>query len=134
MLREYEFTVISKADLPENEKKDLWSKYEGMLIKDGGEVLLKDDWGVRKLAFPIKKEFRGHYLHFDFVGKPQNLSEVERLMRIDDRVLRYLSVNIGENIDIPTRRADIAKERAKASAQSIDDIPPITDDELDSDH
>lgn len=118
MLREYEFTYISRADLSETDKNQLMEKYENLLIKDGGEVLKKDDWGVRKLAFPMKKQFRGHYHHYDYIGKSENLAEVERLMRIDDNVLRFMSVKLGEKVDPVARKAELAKKSKAKTEQA----------------
>ncbi len=109
MQREYEFTVIASGNLQDADKNKLFEKYEGIFLADGGEVLKRDDWGNRRLAYPIKEQFRGHYVNYDFVGKPEHLAEAERLMRIDENILRYMSVRIGENVDVNERRAEIAK-------------------------
>lgn|GEM_PF-298340 len=117
MLSEYEMTVIAKGDLPESDLNNLFAKYEKYMTADGGQILRKDIWGNRKLQFGIKKQYRGHYVNYDFVGASANLTEMERLMRIDDNVLRYLSIAIGKNVDIDTRRAELAKEAAAALAR-----------------
>lgn len=113
MLREYEFTVIARTDIPEADRAKLFEKYEQMLTADGGEFILRNEWGSRKLTFPINEQFRGHYINYDFVGKPEHLSEVERLMRIDEGILRFMSVRIGENVDVNERRAELAKSEAE---------------------
>ena len=117
MLREYEFTFIANSQLSDEDTKKLLEKYETILATDGGQVIKKDDWGTKKLAFPIKKHFRGRYVHYDLTCKPEHLAEAERLMRIDDNVLRYLSVRIGENVDVDVRKAQIAKLEAEAARQ-----------------
>ena len=116
MLREYEFTLITNTQLSEDDSKKLFDKYESILCADGGQIIKKDDWGARKLAFPMKKHFRGLYTHYDLTTKPEHLAEAERLMRIDDNVLRYLSVRIGEDVDVEQRKAEIAKAEAEAPA------------------
>ncbi len=115
MLREYEFTLITNAQLQEGDQNKLLDKYEKLLTQDGGQVIRKDVWGTKKLAFNIKKHYRGHYVWFDYVGKPENLAEAKRLMRIDDNVLRYMAVRIGENVDVDARKAELAKQEAKAA-------------------
>lgn len=117
MLREYEFTVITNSQLSDEDSKKLIEKYEGILGSDGGQVIKKEDWGTKKLAFPINKNFRGRYFHYDLTAKPENLAETERLMRIDENVLRYLSVRIGEDVDIDVRKAEIAKAEVEAARQ-----------------
>ena len=89
-------------------------KYEAILFKDGGEIIKKDDWGVKRLASPIKKQFRGRYVHYDITCSSKAVKECERLMRIDENVHRCLSIRIGENVDVERRKVDIAKAEAKA--------------------
>lgn len=114
MLREYEMTIITRSDLPESDLNGLLNKYEGYMTADGGEILKKDSWGSRKLTFPIKKHYRGNYYLYDFAGAPGHLAEMERLMRIDDNVLRYLSVLVNKSVDIAERKVEITKEAAAA--------------------
>jgi small subunit ribosomal protein S6 len=61
-----------------------------------------DDWGIRKLAYPIKKSARGRYYYLRFDGGSALIAELERRLRLDDKVLRYQSVNI---TDLPERTA-----------------------------
>lgn len=128
MLREYEFTVIANPQLSEVDSKKLFDHYESVLLADGGEIIKKVAWGVKKLAFPIKGQFRGNYVHYDFVGKKEHLTETERLMRIDENILRYMSVKIGENMDVATRKAEVAKAEAQAAQQVA-----MTEDDDDND-
>jgi small subunit ribosomal protein S6 len=114
VLREYEFTLILKPDLMEDNIKSLQNKYESLFVKDGGQIIKKENWGVRKLAFPVKKAYRGFYAIYDFVGKPEHLAEAERLMRFDESVLRYMSVRLGEDVDVEVRRVEIQKADEKA--------------------
>ena len=123
MLREYELTIIARADLPESESTKLLSKYEKLMTAEGGEILQKSNWGVKKLAFPMKKSFRGSYVNYDFIGSPANLAKMERLMRIDDDLLRYMSVYIGQNVDVSKRKEQLAKiaSAAREAASELHD-------------
>jgi small subunit ribosomal protein S6 len=115
LIREYEFTVISRADLPETETSKLLSKYEGLMTKDGGQILKKDVWGSKKLAYPINKNFKGVYTHYDFFGAPEHVKEIERLMRIDENVLRYMTVKLGDEGSeeaIEKRKVELSKPKA----------------------
>lgn len=116
---EYEFTYITKADIPEAEKAKVISKYETVLTTAGGQILKKDDWGVKRLAYPIKRQYRGHYWHYDFVTKPENITEAERLMRIDENVLRYLSIKVGEEVDIAKRKVELAKKKESSQGEDF---------------
>ena len=117
-MREYDFTIITKGELSDGDSAKVLSGYETLMAKDGGEILKREPWGLKKLAFPIKKSFRGHYTNYDFVGAPENLAEMERLMRIDDNVLRYLLVRTDEEkdgiLDIEARKAELIKQEREA--------------------
>lgn len=117
MLREYEFTFVTKADLPEADKAKVLSGYEEILAANGGEVIRKSDWGTKKLAYPIKKNFRGHYAFYDLTASPESIAECERLLRIDENVLRYLVVKIGEDVNVEERKAELAKLDAQQSEE-----------------
>ena len=117
MLREYEITSIFNAQLTDEEKRKIQEKYEDILLANGGEMVKKSDWGVKKLTFPMKGQYRGHYVHYDLTSNAANLAEAERLMRIDDNVLRYLSIRVGDNINVESRKAELAKAEARAVLQ-----------------
>lgn len=116
MLREYEFTLISKTDISESAQTKVFEGYEEILKRDGGDIIKRDDWGTKKLSYPIRKNFKGHYVHYDCVTNPDNIAECERLLRIDENVLRYLVIKIGENVDVEARKKEIADEQIKREA------------------
>lgn len=117
MRREYEFIIIVSAQLSEEETKSVQDKYESIFLADDGEVVVKNDWGVKKLAYSINKQFRGRYFFYDFLGDPEKLDEAQRLMRIDENILRYLLVRIGDDVNLDDRKAELAKQEAAAAAQ-----------------
>lgn len=112
MLREYEFTMVARADLPEADRSKVFQAYEEILQRKGGELLKKDDWGTKKLAYPIKKQFKGHYVFYDFASLPENIAECERLLRIDENVLRFMVVKTADNVDVEARKVELAKKVA----------------------
>lgn len=117
MLREYDFTIITNGNISEGDNAKVLGGYEGLMTKDGGEILKKDDWGSKKLTYPIKKIFRGFYTNYDFVGTPENVAEMERLMRIDDNVLRHVIVRTDDaegQIDVSARKVELAKQEKEA--------------------
>ncbi len=117
MLREYEFTLVAKADLPDTERAKVIGGYEEILLRSGGEVIKKDDWGIKRLAYPIKKNFRGHYVIYDVASLPENIAECERLLRIDENMLRYMVVKVDDEVDVEKRRAELAKAAASVQRQ-----------------
>lgn len=121
MLREYEFTVVAKADLPEGERAKVFENYENIMKRGGGQLLRRDDWGVKKLSYPIKKNFRGHYVFYDIASTPADIAECERLMRIDDNMLRYMVIKTHDEVDVETRKAELAKNAAMSRSQATNE-------------
>lgn len=118
MLREYEFTIITRNDLSDVDRQAALDKYEQLFKKDGGEFIMREEWGSKKLAYPMKKQYRGYYTHYDFTADPENLKEAERLIRIDENVLRYLLIKTSDKVDVAKRRDELEKRKAKIRAGS----------------
>src|SRR4051812_35418816 len=88
----YETTFITKAELSDEGLKTLQERILGLVSSfGGGEVILNEDGGKRKLAYPIKNEVRGHYTYFVYTGKGDIVHEIERNLRMNEHVLRFLS-------------------------------------------
>lgn len=116
MLREYEFTFITRVEGAEGESQFL-SGYEDILTREGGAVLRKDEWGTKRLAYPIRKNFKGRYVHYKLATLPKNIAESERLLRIDDNVLRHLVVKVNDRVDVEARTAELAKSEQTVQKQ-----------------
>ena len=101
-MRKYETIFILQPELSEDDIKSITSKAQDVISTYNGECFRMDDWGIRKLAYPIKKSARGRYYYLRFDGDSALIAELERRLRLDDKVLRYQSVNI---TDLPERTA-----------------------------
>ena len=101
-MRKYETIFILQPELSEDEIKSVTAKAQDVIASYNGECLRMDDWGIRKLAYPIKKSARGRYYYLRFDGESALIAELERRLRLDEKVLRYQSVNI---TDLPERVA-----------------------------
>jgi small subunit ribosomal protein S6 len=101
-MRKYETIFILHPELSEDDIKSVTTKAQDVISSYKGECFRMDDWGIRKLAYPIKKSARGRYYYLRFDGGSALIAELERRLRLDDKVLRYQSVNI---TDLPERTA-----------------------------
>jgi len=101
-MRKYETIFILQPELSEDDIKSVTAKAQDVISTYKGECFRMDDWGIRKLAYPIKKSARGRYYYLRFDGNSALISELERRLRLDDKVLRYQSINI---TDLPERVA-----------------------------
>ncbi|OUV62697.1 MAG: 30S ribosomal protein S6 [Cellvibrionales bacterium TMED122] len=88
----YENTIIAKQDLAEKEINSLKSKYNDLIQNSSGKVLKIEEWGLLNLASKIKKYKKGFYIHYKFEGSSKTLDEIEKKIRIDSSIIRYLTV------------------------------------------
>jgi small subunit ribosomal protein S6 len=108
----YETTVITRGELMEDSLKNLQERLAAAVKNFGGEVVLTEDWGSRKLAYTIQKETRGRYTYLVYTGKGEVVAEIERNLRINEHVLRFLSVNLDKEFDAP----EFVKRRGELQA------------------
>ncbi len=90
----YETTYILRSELGDDGVKNLQDRLNAAIAEFGGELVLSEDWGRKKLAYPIQKEARGHYIYWVYTGKQDVVHEIERNLRLNEHVLRYLTVNL----------------------------------------
>ncbi len=113
-MREYELVYIVQPDATPEKEKDLQSRVGELVSQSGGITLLWDDWGKRKLAYEIKKFQKGHYMLVNFLGDGTSIPELERTLRLDAEVLRFLTVKVAVDVqDVPQRIAEAKKEEAE---------------------
>ena len=90
----YEHTFIAKQDLRENQTQQLIDKYTGIIKKSSGKVLKMEEWGLRNLSRNIKNNKKGFYFHIKFEGDGKVIEELEKLLNIDQTVIRFLTVRV----------------------------------------
>lgn len=113
-MRRYEQVCILRPSLSEEEITRIIDNTTQLIEEDEGSVIFLNKWGMRKLAYPIKKEVQGYYILCDFAAIPSVVAEIERKFRIDDAVLKYLTVKISDAIS--AEEIEIARSEAEASA------------------
>ena len=92
----YEHTIIARQDASPSEIKQLTEKYTKIVEKHDGEIVKTENWGLLNLAYLIKKNKKGSYIHFKIKGKGQMVKELEKNESIDKKLLRYLTVKVKE--------------------------------------
>ena len=93
-MNSYEHTIIARQDLQENQTKKIIEKYENLISKFSGKVVKTEEWGLRNLAYEIKKSKRGYYIHIKFDGDGTTVQELENAEKIDDMLIRFLTVKV----------------------------------------
>ena len=97
-MRRYEQIYILHPSLNEDEINTVIDNTNQIITEESGAIISTVKWGMKKLAYPIKKELQGYYVFCDFATTPAAVAEVERKFRIDDSVLKYLSVKLSDSI------------------------------------
>ena len=93
----YESAIILTPVLSEAQMQEAVKSYRQLIAEHGGTLVNETNWGLTKLAYPIKKKSTGFYHFFEFQGKPEFISQLETLYRRDERILRYLNTKLDKH-------------------------------------
>ena len=97
-MKRYETLFIVQSELPSEDITAIIDRYSKIITDMKGTVLKVERWGKRKLAYLIRKQARGFYILIDFAGRREIVAEVERILKFDDKVLKYMSVKLADSI------------------------------------
>jgi small subunit ribosomal protein S6 len=115
LMRRYETIVIIDPDLSAEQRTPVLERVKDVIEQQDGYLALTDDWGARKLAYEIKKKEGGYYVRFDFCATGAVVDEMERFFRIDDRVLKYMTVLLDNTADIEKIKEEVALAQSKVA-------------------
>ena len=90
----YESVIIGRQDLTPGQFETLLEKFIAVIQSFKGEIKKRENWGIRNLAYKINKNRKGHYMLLNIDGPPEAIQEYERLMRLDEDVIRFLTIKI----------------------------------------
>ena len=107
MTNQYEAVFIMTPVLSEDQMKETAQKFEKIILDNGGEIVHQENWGMRKLDYPIKKKSSGFYHLFEFKSEPSFVKEFEIQLKRDERIMRYLTVSLDKDaIEYNKRRRE----------------------------
>jgi small subunit ribosomal protein S6 len=116
-VREYETTLIVQPEISDEGIEALRDRLDGVLEKGGAIRLLYDDLGKRRMAYEIQNFQKGRYVMLQFLDEGGIISDLERALRLEDSVIRFMSVQVSDFVeDVPARQA-IAVEQERMRAQ-----------------
>lgn len=122
MTRTYESIFIVRPDLTGDAYTAVIDKFKGVLTDQGASIIKVDEWGVRKLAYTVKKQNRGSYVLVIFEADPKIIIEYERRLRLDESIIKFINIHLEKGFVMPA----VAVEAVAASAVEA----PTEDDEL----
>ena len=93
-MNQYETVFILTPVLSDEQMKEAVEKFKGVLTKAGAEIISEENWGLKKLAYPIDKKTTGFYVLIEFNAAPETIKTLEIAYRRDEKVLRFLTVKM----------------------------------------
>ncbi|MGE4587639.1 MAG: 30S ribosomal protein S6 [Mangrovibacterium sp.] len=111
MKNQYETVFIATPVLSDVQIKEAVSKFRDIITRNGGEIVNEEDWGLRKLAYPIQKKSTGFYHLFEFKAEPELIQNLEIQYRRDERIIRFLTFKLD-------KYAAAYSEKRKSKAKS----------------
>ena len=116
-MRRYESVIILDPDLPDDDIHAFTDRYTELIRSYGGDIIKVDDWGLKRLAYLVKKREKGRYVFFDYGGVPALIEEMERQLKISEEVIKFLSIKLDEDFDLEAFKAEAeAKGRRRLPA------------------
>jgi small subunit ribosomal protein S6 len=97
MTKHYETVFILTPVLSEDQVKEAVKKYHDFLLEKKAEIVVSDNWGLRKLAYPIQKKSSGFYHLIEFNAEPNIIADLEVAFKRDERLLRFLTVALDKH-------------------------------------
>ncbi len=136
MQKQYETVFIMTPVLSEDQMKETVKKFRNFLTEKGAEIIHEENWGLRKLAYPIQKKSTGFYQLIEFKAEPDVIKPLEVQYRRDERIIRFLTVvldkhAIAYNEKKRLKKANQSSEEAKtlnAKASKKDEYEDVDDD------
>jgi small subunit ribosomal protein S6 len=113
-MNQYETVFILTPVLSDEQMKEAVEKFVGILKKEGAEIINVENWGLKKLAYPIQKKSTGFYQLVEFKGEPTIVSKLEVNFRRDERVIRFLTFKMEKYA------AEYAEKRRSLKAKKED--------------
>lgn len=140
-MRHYETIFIVHPELSEEDTAACVEKFRGILESGGAFLVKEDHWGRRRLAYMVKKQTKGYFVIFEYGASGETVAELERNFKIDEQVIRYLTVKIADAFDeeaMAQRKAEVEAAKAAgitAPAEPDDTVVrrAVDDDEDDDD-
>ena len=108
-MRLYESVFIARQDVSTTQVENLTKEFSAIIENGGGKIHKHEYWGLRTLAYRVKKNRKGHYVMFNLETDPETLAEYERIMGLNEDVLRFMNITIDEVLEDPSIMMQAAK-------------------------
>ena len=134
-MKHYETLYIISPELGDEDYKAVVAKHKDLIEKEKGVVIKLDEWGKRRLAYQLRKFDQGFYVLMDYCGGAGITAEVARALKLDDKILKYQTIKLGDNvnpedlIEKPEKVEEKAAEEATTTEEQVPEKEEVVQDE-----
>lgn len=117
IMRKLETLLVLSPELTADQREQLLLMLIEVIQREGGNLLLTDHWGMRDLAYPVQKQMRGYYVRFEYMAPATLVTELERIIRIQDGIFKFITIRleetkVEESTQVVTEVTEIVVEEA----------------------
>ena len=98
-MRKMETLLLLSPELTVEERETILKNLDAVVVREGGKMLLVDQWGMRDLAYPVRKQMRGFYVRLEYAAPSQLVAELERIIRITDGIFKFMTVKLADAVE-----------------------------------
>jgi small subunit ribosomal protein S6 len=109
-MRTYETLVLLSPELGTENRQEVVDALTGIISREGGHTVTADQWPARELAYPVRKFTRGYYVRFEYAAPAQLVAELERNIRLDENILKFLTIKLDDAAPTEETAATTAEE------------------------
>jgi small subunit ribosomal protein S6 len=121
-MRYYETLYIINPNLSDEENSGVITKFNDLVEKNKGVVINVDEWGKRTLAYEIKKFNKGCYVLLNYCGEGSIIAELERGMKLDERILQFQTVKLNDSVDPEELKAEAEKDKQVEEVEAAEEV------------
>ncbi|HCX90348.1 MAG: 30S ribosomal protein S6 [Deltaproteobacteria bacterium CG_4_8_14_3_um_filter_43_13] len=122
-MKAYETVFITDPDIPEEDLDKITERLTGIVDNFNGKIIGVTKWGKKKLAYRIKKRTKGYYFVLNYLGNRDLTTELERVLKLDDRIIKYLTLKADEDAEL-----DSGEEKGPEQEEKTEDMDTQNED------
>lgn len=98
-MRKFETLLLLSPELAADAREALLTTLSGVVEREQGTMITADHWGMRDLAYPVRKQMRGYYVRLEYTAPGATVAELERIIRISDGIFKFVTVKLAEVVE-----------------------------------
>ncbi len=98
-MRKFETLLLLSPELSSDARNELLEGFKAVIEREGGKVLVEDQWGMRDLAYPVQKQMRGFFMRYEYAAPGALVAELERNIRIAEGVFKFITVKLADEVE-----------------------------------